>query len=1197
VAFPKKCKESECPYHADRGEVPYDGPTATELIIVGESPGFEENRIGRPFSGISGRFLMALLRHIGLERDEVLLTNAARCRIDKDKDSIKNQNLALKTCRKKLERVIHNVRPRVIVALGGVALRQLTGKQKIMENRGKFFDSPEFDCKIFATVHPAWILRQGARDGFWDQPIEKMSATERILFMDFEQVQKYLKDPSIAGINTERYTKGRKSDLAKLKAAEVLAVDFETNGLDIESPNTRILSIGFSAEEGKSIVFLPKRDGSFPEPVLQLLSDPNITKIVAARPFEERCAVKLGHPMPGDTVHDVLSMAHVLDENFSGGYSLEKVADLYTGLKNIKSIAQGMRANLEEVDKETLVKYNGVDCDATLRAFHIMRRMLSKDPALANYYTHFTQKMQSMFADLHHNGCLIDTEALGRGERELEAIAEASEREALRLIPTAITTEEKHEGKLRLSRDALVRDYLFTHPEGKRLTPNPKYLTPKKKEPQITEDHLKQFRGRFIENYLRMKKAKKILSTYLKKLWVQMHHDGRVYPDTIFTRTVTGRTVMVNPAIQTIPQRGEFAKHVKKAFVADPGWVMGARDLSQSEIRIVGWLAQDPNILGALAANVDVHTKTAAIINKVPIEQVTKDMRQKAKACIAEGELVSVKSPNGWFAFVPIEKVERDMKVWDGQEWVSHDGVIFQGEREVITYDGLTATPDHTVFLEAGGHCDFEQAKAEVRGIATGDAAFEGSWEPFYNGNPHHSRKAPKSPSPVPRMWKDKFPVGRQRPLWKNKELPLSERGEIQPGCESRCVGRPVRCYSSENYQSNQSLLAQLRWQGDQTEIQLPRILHFLDAQKPAPPDVQRCADRQTKQQRALRAGKPTIGFAVDEPHEQANQCEGPLQVCLDKCPASLARLEDDVSQVPVQQRVDQQVSEKGDVRGQDTGDGDEASVRRVVRVYDIRNAGPRHRFTVQGKIVSNCNFGFIYGMSAKKFQGYAKDEYGIELSLEQCEAVRQAFFAHPHGYYKLLDFHRKQESEAQHRGYVRSPIGRIRRLPNAQQSKDRMAMGEAFRQGINFPVQSFSSDLGLVGMWFFWKWVKKNNLEDKIKIMWFIHDAVVFQATAEEFPRAMRMLKYAMETMAVKYMKKHFDLDVGYPVASDGKAGSGWATLQEFCDLCGAVKMEGTCRKCRDVQLKAAEDAEKKRREETAAAGRTRIRRTLVLN
>lgn len=660
---------------------------------------------------------------------------------------------------------------------------------------------------------------------------------------------------------------------------------------------------------------------------------------------------------------------------------------------------------------------------------------------------------------------------------------------------------------------------------------------------------------------------------------------------------VVHNTVMVNPAIQTIPQRGEFAKHVKKAFVADPGWVMMARDLAQSEIRIVGWLAQDPNILGALAANVDVHTKTAAVINEVPTEQVTQDMRQKAKACIAAGQLVSVKHGSGWFGFVPIEQVDTTMQVWDGQDWVWHEGVIYQGEREVITYDGLTATPDHTVFLESGGHCDFGQAQAEDREIAVGDVAFPPYWDPFHQRLKDYSRKASENPSPVPRMWKDTFPVGRQRPLWKNEELPLSERGEVQPGSTRSDFGRSLRRDLATNLKPGEQVLCKLRRTGNKTEVQVESSFHQLVSQALAPPDIQRCADRSTEQRRKLRAGEFAPRLPVDESNEQAYQREGSVQRYFSERESSLAFDQGALSMVPIRERVDKQTGSKEDVRGIDPQHGETEGSRKRVRVYDIRNAGPRHRFTVQGKIVSNCNFGFIYGMSAKKFQSYAKDEYGINLSIDQCEAVRQAFFAHPTGYYKLMDFHKKQENEAITKGYVRSPIGRLRRLPNAQQRKDYMAQGEALRQGINFPVQSFSSDLGLIGMYIFWLWVKKNNLEDKIKIMWFIHDAVVFQARADVAPRAMRMLKHAMEKMAPKYMKKHFDLEVGYPVASDGKAGSGWATLEEYCDLCESVKMRGTCPACREVQRKKAEDDAKKAAEAVVAARGTRIRRTLVIN
>lgn len=75
------------------------------------------------------------------------------------------------------------------------------------------------------------------------------------------------------------------------------------------------------------------------------------------------------------------------------------------------------------------------------------------------------------------------------------------------------------------------------------------------------------------------------------------------------------------------------------------------------------------------------------------------DLRQKGKqaelSCIAEGSLVLTDR-----GLVPIEEVKLGDRVWDGEEWVAHDGVIYRGEREVITYEGLTATPDHPVWIE-----------------------------------------------------------------------------------------------------------------------------------------------------------------------------------------------------------------------------------------------------------------------------------------------------------------------------------------------------------------------------------------------------------------------------------------------------------------------------------------------------------------
>jgi DNA polymerase-1 len=96
-------------------------------------------------------------------------------------------------------------------------------------------------------------------------------------------------------------------------------------------------------------------------------------------------------------------------------------------------------------------------------------------------------------------------------------------------------------------------------------------------------------------------------------------------------RTVTGRTSIIDPPIQQIPQRGEYRDLILDIFVAEEGWLFGSRDLSQSELRIMGWLAQDPVIMDALKKGIDLHTLTASNVMRIPLDKVTKSDRQKAK--------------------------------------------------------------------------------------------------------------------------------------------------------------------------------------------------------------------------------------------------------------------------------------------------------------------------------------------------------------------------------------------------------------------------------------------------------------------------------------------------------------------------------------------------------------------------------------
>ena len=145
-------------------------------------------------------------------------------------------------------------------------------------------------------------------------------------------------------------------------------------------------------------------------------------------------------------------------------------------------------------------------------------------------------------------------------------------------------------------------------------------------------------------------------------------------------------------------------------------------DFSQIEARVLAWLSGHDALLQAFRDGKDLYKQTAAMTFGVPYEEVDKDLRFLGKvvslACIAEGQLVLTDE-----GLVPIEKVALHQRVWDGVEWVSHEGVIFKGIRKVITYQGLTATEDHQVFTDTETVMAFQDAIAGQKTLkVTGDA-------------------------------------------------------------------------------------------------------------------------------------------------------------------------------------------------------------------------------------------------------------------------------------------------------------------------------------------------------------------------------------------------------------------------------------------------------------------------------------------
>ena len=141
-----------------RGQIVFGvGNPSADLMIIGEAPGFQEDRSGEPFVGPAGQMLDRMLENVlGLNRSQVYITNIVKCR---PPDNRKPLPPEAEMCTAFLKQQVAAIQPKIILVLGSVALKYFVGSdQGITRARGRWF---EYDgIPIMPTFHPAYLLRQ-----------------------------------------------------------------------------------------------------------------------------------------------------------------------------------------------------------------------------------------------------------------------------------------------------------------------------------------------------------------------------------------------------------------------------------------------------------------------------------------------------------------------------------------------------------------------------------------------------------------------------------------------------------------------------------------------------------------------------------------------------------------------------------------------------------------------------------------------------------------------------------------------------------------------------------------------------------------------------------------------------------------------------------------------------------------------------
>jgi len=159
-----KC--NRCRLYENRTNIVFgEGNPQTDLMFVGEGPGSNEDRLGRPFVGKAGHLLDKMLKAIDLTRDEIYITNIVKCRPPGNRNPEESE---IEKCLPYLRWQVKIIKPKIIVSLGSISAKVLINEDiKITKDRGRIFTKGKI--KFIPSLHPAYLLRNpNAKKDSWE---------------------------------------------------------------------------------------------------------------------------------------------------------------------------------------------------------------------------------------------------------------------------------------------------------------------------------------------------------------------------------------------------------------------------------------------------------------------------------------------------------------------------------------------------------------------------------------------------------------------------------------------------------------------------------------------------------------------------------------------------------------------------------------------------------------------------------------------------------------------------------------------------------------------------------------------------------------------------------------------------------------------------------------------------------------------
>lgn len=242
-----------------------------------------------------------------------------------------------------------------------------------------------------------------------------------------------------------------------------------------------------------------------------------------------------------------------------------------------------------------------------------------KEEGLLGLYEDVEVPLIAVLDEMREVGVKLDVEYLKKLSKKLHKELSQLEKSIYKLAGTEFNINSpKQLGEI-------LFDSLELKPKNAKKTAGGQRSTKESELEKLRDDHP------IIADILRYRELQKLVSTYIDNLPGMVGDDGRLHSTLIQTGAATGRMASKDPNLQNIPIRTEEGRLVRGAFVAEQGYELVAIDYSQIELRIAAMLSEDAAMIDIFKRGEDVHTGVAVRVFKVDAEEVTSNMRRKAK--------------------------------------------------------------------------------------------------------------------------------------------------------------------------------------------------------------------------------------------------------------------------------------------------------------------------------------------------------------------------------------------------------------------------------------------------------------------------------------------------------------------------------------------------------------------------------------